>query len=181
LPAIINMPIFACTGNRMSLASRNSHGNGGLEGRGAELDGELDIVDLRNYLISILPLMVLEAEPGMQVWEEEIFGPVRCFKKVSDLAEAVELINRSTFGHTAVIYTENGAWAREFIRRVNTGQVGVNVGTPAPIAFYPVGGRKTSMYGDIRGRGPRSYATCSSPAGFFLTRAVYTKDNISTC
>lgn len=95
---------------------------------------------------------VLEAEPGMYVFDEEVFGPVRCFKKVKNLAEAVNVINQSTYGHTAVIYTENGSWAREFIRRVDTGQVGVNVGTPAPIAFYPVGGRKTAMYGDIRGR-----------------------------
>jgi malonate-semialdehyde dehydrogenase (acetylating)/methylmalonate-semialdehyde dehydrogenase len=95
---------------------------------------------------------VFEADPGMFVFTEEIFGPVRCIKKISDLREAIDIVNLSPFGHTAVIYTENGGGARRFAREVNTGQVGVNVGTPAPIAFYPVGGRKTSFYGSHRGR-----------------------------
>ncbi len=95
---------------------------------------------------------LLEAGPGAFVFREEVFGPVRCIKKVTGLAEAVEIINQSPFGHTAVIYTENGGYARAFIRAVDTGQVGVNVGTPAPIAFFPVGGRKASFYGSHRGR-----------------------------
>jgi malonate-semialdehyde dehydrogenase (acetylating)/methylmalonate-semialdehyde dehydrogenase len=51
-----------------------------------------------------------------------------------------------------VIYTENGGQARDFVRYCNTGQIGINVGTPAPIAYYPVGGRKMSFFGDLRGR-----------------------------
>lgn len=95
---------------------------------------------------------VLEAEPGTFVFTEEVFGPVRCIKKITDLTHAVQIINASPFGHTAVIYTESGGLARRFIREVDTGQVGINVGTPAPIAFYPVGGRKVSLYGSHRGR-----------------------------
>ncbi|MCL6612033.1 MAG: CoA-acylating methylmalonate-semialdehyde dehydrogenase [Peptococcaceae bacterium] len=95
---------------------------------------------------------IFEAEPGMRIFEEEVFGPVRCLKKVKDLGEAISIIDRNKYGHTAVIYTETGKYAREFIRRVNTGQVGVNIGTPAPIAFYPVGGRKISGFGSTRGR-----------------------------
>ena len=95
---------------------------------------------------------LIEAEPEMEIFREEVFGPVRCIKKIRDLAEAVGIINQSPFGHTAVIYTENGGQARDFIRYCNTGQVGINVGTPAPIAYYPVGGRKASFFGDLRGR-----------------------------
>ncbi|MFZ5650891.1 MAG: CoA-acylating methylmalonate-semialdehyde dehydrogenase [Bacillota bacterium] len=95
---------------------------------------------------------VFEAEPGMRIFTEEVFGPVRCLKKVKDLKEAISIIEQNPFGHTAVIYTETGKYAREFIRRTNVGQVGVNIGTPAPIAFYPVGGRKISGYGSTRGR-----------------------------
>lgn len=95
---------------------------------------------------------VLETEPEAEIFQLEAFGPVRCLKSVKSLHEAIEIINRSPFGHTAVIYTNDGGWAREFIRSVNVGQVGVNVGTPAPIAFYPVGGRKVSFFGDLRGR-----------------------------
>jgi malonate-semialdehyde dehydrogenase (acetylating) / methylmalonate-semialdehyde dehydrogenase len=95
---------------------------------------------------------LLEAEPNNFAFKEEIFGPVRCLKTVNSLQEAINIINSSSYGHTAVIYTQNGGWARHFIRNVNTGQVGINVGTPAPIAFYPVGGRKQSFYGSHRGR-----------------------------
>lgn len=95
---------------------------------------------------------IFEAEPHMRIFREEIFGPVRCIKKVRDLNEGIEIINESPYGHTANIYTETGGWAREFAIRVNVGQVGINIGTPAPIAYFPVGGRKISMFGDIRGR-----------------------------
>jgi malonate-semialdehyde dehydrogenase (acetylating)/methylmalonate-semialdehyde dehydrogenase len=88
----------------------------------------------------------------MRIFQEEVFGPVRCLKKVKDLAEGVEVINKSPYGHTANLYTENGGWAREFARLVQVGQVGINIGTPAPIAYFPVGGKKISMFGDIRGR-----------------------------
>jgi len=95
---------------------------------------------------------VFEAEPEMRIFQLEVFGPVRCLKKVKDLTEGVQIINQSPYGHTANIYTENGGWAREFARLVDVGQVGINIGTPAPIAYFPVGGRKISMFGDIRGR-----------------------------
>jgi malonate-semialdehyde dehydrogenase (acetylating) / methylmalonate-semialdehyde dehydrogenase len=95
---------------------------------------------------------IIEAEPGMRVFDNELFGPVRCLKSIRNLDEAIEIIDRSSFGHSAVIYTESGGAATEFARRVNVGQVGINVGTPAPIAFYPVGGRKASFFGALRGR-----------------------------
>ena len=94
----------------------------------------------------------MEAEPDMWIFKEEVFGPVRCIKKIQSLNEAISIVNKSAFGHTAVIYTESGGMARKFIRDCNTGQVGVNIGTPAPIAFYPVGGRKISFFGSHRGR-----------------------------
>ncbi|MGA2317508.1 MAG: aldehyde dehydrogenase family protein [Thermodesulfobacteriota bacterium] len=121
-------------------------------------DGAKLVLDGRNPQVPKYPKgyflapTLFEAEPGMEVFDEEIFGPVRCLKRVKDMAEAVSIINQNKYGHTAVIYTENGGWAREFVRRLNIGHVGVNVGTPAPIAFYPCGGRKISMWGDIRGR-----------------------------
>jgi malonate-semialdehyde dehydrogenase (acetylating)/methylmalonate-semialdehyde dehydrogenase len=95
---------------------------------------------------------IIEAEPGMRVFDEELFAPVRCLKAVADIDEAIAIIDRSAFGHSAVIYTDSGGDAKEFTGRVNVGQVGVNVGTPAPIAFYPVGGRKASFFGTLRGR-----------------------------
>jgi len=95
---------------------------------------------------------VLEAEPGMRIFQEEVFGPVRCIKKVKSLAEGMEIINESPYGNTANLYTENGGWAQECARLVHVGQVGINICAPAPITYFPVGGRKVSMFGDLSGR-----------------------------
>lgn len=115
-----------------------------LDGRGARVEGYPN-----GYFLG--PTL-FEAEPGMRIFDEEVFGPVRCIKRVRDLNEAIDVINRSPYGHTAVIYTESGAYARYFADGCNVGQIGINVGTPAPIAFYPVGGRKLSFFGSTRGR-----------------------------
>ncbi len=121
-------------------------------------EGARLLLDGRNVKVAKYPIgffigpTLFEAEPDMDIFKEEIFGPVRCIKKVSGLFDAIDIINSSDYGHTAAIYTENGGIAREFVRRCDTGQVGINVGTPAPIAFYPVGGRKLSFYGSLRGR-----------------------------
>ncbi len=122
-------------------------------GQGAEvvLDGRGVTVDGYPNGFWLGPTVLL-AEPGMDVFDRELFGPVRCLRRVSGLDEALEIVNASTYGHTAVVYTEHGGVAREFRQRAQVGQVGVNVGTPAPIAFYPVGGRKTSLFGSNRGR-----------------------------
>ena len=95
---------------------------------------------------------LVEADPRSAVWASELFGPVRCVTPVEGFDEAIAVVNASDFGHTAVIYTELGGEARRFREEANVGQIGVNVGTPAPIAFYPVGGRKSSFYGSLRGR-----------------------------
>ncbi len=116
-----------------------------LDGRGATVDGYPDGHWLGPTLI--------ETEPDTEVWKTELFGPVRCIHPVDSLDEAIGIINASSYGHSAVIYTERGGLARRFRQAVETGQVGINVGTPAPIAFYPVGGRKSSFYGALRGRG----------------------------
>jgi malonate-semialdehyde dehydrogenase (acetylating)/methylmalonate-semialdehyde dehydrogenase len=121
-------------------------------------EGAVMLLDGRNPAVEGYPdgcflgPTILEAEPSMEIFEEEAFGPVRCFKKVKDIAEAIEIINQNRYGHTACIYTETAKYARSFMERCNVGQVGINIGTPAPIAFYPVGGRKLSFFGSTRGR-----------------------------
>ena len=115
-----------------------------LDGRGATVEGFPN----GNWLGPT----VVEAGPGMEVFDRELFGPVRCGRRVNGLDEALEIIDGSAYGHTAAIYTEHGGVAREFRQRANVGQIGINVGTPAPIAFYAVGGRKTSFFGSHRGR-----------------------------
>ena len=115
-----------------------------LDGRGATVEGSPGGFWLGPTII--------EAQPGMRIFDMELFAPVRCLKSIRDIDEGIKIIDRSSFGHSAVIYTESGGAAADFARRVNVGQVGINVGTPAPIAFYPVGGRKASFFGTLRGR-----------------------------
>jgi malonate-semialdehyde dehydrogenase (acetylating)/methylmalonate-semialdehyde dehydrogenase len=103
--------------------------------QGAELlvDGRAATVDGYPGGFWLGPTMLV-AEPGMDVFDRELFGPVRCLRRVGGLDEALEIVNASTYGHTAVVYTEKGGVAREFRQRAQVGQVGINVGTPAPIA-----------------------------------------------
>ncbi len=115
-----------------------------LDGRGAKVAG----YENGNWLAPT----IVTARPGMELFDRELFGPVRGVHKVSGLDEAIEVVNASTYGHTAAIYTEHGGVGREFRQRAEVGQVGINVGTPAPIAFYAVGGRKSSFFGSLRGR-----------------------------
>jgi malonate-semialdehyde dehydrogenase (acetylating) / methylmalonate-semialdehyde dehydrogenase len=124
----------------------------------AEAEGATLLRDGRGVGVEGLPNghwlgpTLVEADPQQAIWREELFGPVRGIVPVDSVDEAIGIINASDFGHTAVVYTEHGGVARAFRQQVQTGQVGINVGTPAPIAFYPVGGRKSSFYGDLRGR-----------------------------
>lgn len=85
------------------------------------------------------------------------------YRTVGGLGEAIEIINASPFGHSASIFTERGGAARSFARRVGIGQVGLNAGTPAPVACYPVGGRRASFYGDLRGRANGAIAFYTDP------------------
>lgn len=124
----------------------------------AERQGARVLLDGRGATVADCPggywlgPTLLEAAPDSAVWRSELFGPVRCLSVVGGLDEALDVINASEFGHTAVIYTELGGEARRFRDEAEVGQIGVNVGTPAPIAFYPVGGRRASFYGSLRGR-----------------------------
>ncbi len=122
-----------------------------LDGATLLLDGRQAAPNATDGGFFIGPTL-FEASPGLSVFQDEVFGPIRCIWPVSGIDESIDTINRSAFGHTAVIYTEQGGVARRFAQQVETGQVGINVGTPAPIAFYAVGGRRTSFYGSLRGR-----------------------------
>ncbi|MEE9415635.1 MAG: CoA-acylating methylmalonate-semialdehyde dehydrogenase [Acidimicrobiales bacterium] len=115
-----------------------------LDGRGASVAGFDDGFWLGPTLI--------RTATDTAIFTDELFGPVRCIHPIDTLDEAIDIVNASSFGHTAAIYTELGGEARELQIRADVGQIGVNIGTPAPIAFYAVGGRRSSFYGDLRGR-----------------------------
>jgi malonate-semialdehyde dehydrogenase (acetylating)/methylmalonate-semialdehyde dehydrogenase len=89
----------------------------------------------------------------MAIGKEEIFGPVASVMKAQDLNEAIEMVNSSSFGNANSIFTASGAAAREFQYRVESGNIGVNIGIAAPMAFFPFGGMKDSFFGVLHGQG----------------------------
>jgi malonate-semialdehyde dehydrogenase (acetylating)/methylmalonate-semialdehyde dehydrogenase len=91
--------------------------------------------------------------PGMRIARDEIFGPVLSVMRASSLSEAIALANRSPYGNGSVIFTGDGAAARRFLREIQCGMVGINVGVPAPMALFPFSGWNQSFFGDLHVQG----------------------------
>ncbi|MDY7511261.1 CoA-acylating methylmalonate-semialdehyde dehydrogenase [Ralstonia wenshanensis] len=91
--------------------------------------------------------------PSMQIYKDEIFGPVLSCVRVKDFSEAVNLINEHEFGNGVACYTRDGNVAREFGRRIEVGMVGINVPIPVPMAWHGFGGWKSSLFGDMHAYG----------------------------
>ena len=91
--------------------------------------------------------------PKMEVYRNEIFGPVLVVLRAQSLEEAIALVNASPYANGAAIFTESGGAARRFANEVSIGMVGVNVPIPVPMAFYSFGGWKASLFGDLHVHG----------------------------
>ncbi|MCR2823530.1 CoA-acylating methylmalonate-semialdehyde dehydrogenase [Lederbergia panacisoli] len=94
-----------------------------------------------------------EVTSEMKIWQDEIFAPVLSIARVGNLGEAVELANQSRFANGACIFTKDGGNVREFRETIDAGMIGVNIGVPAPMAFFPFSGYKDSFYGDLHANG----------------------------
>ena len=95
-----------------------------------------------------------DVTPDMQIYRDEIFGPVLSVVRAADFDAALDLVNNHQFGNGAVIYTGNGQVAQQFLQRVQAGMVGINVPIPVPMAFHSFGGWKSSLFGDHHIHGP---------------------------
>jgi malonate-semialdehyde dehydrogenase (acetylating)/methylmalonate-semialdehyde dehydrogenase len=95
-----------------------------------------------------------EVTPEMDVYKDEIFGPVLGITRVDTYEEAVRLVNENPYGNGVAIFTRDGGVARQFQFEVNAGMVGVNVPIPVPVAYYSFGGWKSSLFGDLHIYGP---------------------------
>jgi len=95
------------------------------------------------------PTVFDRVTPGMSVGQNEIFGPVLCIKRVKNFEEGLSLINDNPYANGSVIFTQNGYYAREFAKRTHGGMVGVNVGIPVPVGYFPFCGHKRSFFGDL--------------------------------
>jgi malonate-semialdehyde dehydrogenase (acetylating)/methylmalonate-semialdehyde dehydrogenase len=94
-----------------------------------------------------------DVTPDMSIAREEIFGPFACILRAKNMGAAIEMIHASPFGNAASIFTGNGKWAREFQYTVECGNIGINVGIVAPMAFFPFSGMKNSFFGTLHGQG----------------------------
>ena len=88
-------------------------------------------------------------KPGMQLHRDEIFGPVLCVIRASNLDEAIAIINAHEYANGAAIFTSSGAAAERFTRAMDSGMIGVNVPVPAPAAYFGFGGNKRSLFGPL--------------------------------
>jgi malonate-semialdehyde dehydrogenase (acetylating)/methylmalonate-semialdehyde dehydrogenase len=141
----------------------------GLIGTGAD-QGAAITVDGRGYQVPgfedgffVGPTVIDHVTPAMDVYREEIFGPVLSVVRVDDVDEAIRLVNSNPFGNGTAIFTNSGEAARRFQRGVNVGMIGINVPVPVPMAFYSFGGWKDSLFGDKHVHGPEGVS--------FYTRA----------
>lgn len=94
-----------------------------------------------------------DVRPEMRIGSEEIFGPVMSIMRARTLDEAIAMANASPFGNGHAIFTSRGDHAREFRYRVTSGNVGINVGIVAPMAFFPFSGMKESFFGILHTQG----------------------------
>ena len=89
----------------------------------------------------------------MKIWQDEIFAPVLSIARVKNLDEAISLTNQSSFANGSCIFTNDGGSVQQFREEIDAGMLGVNIGVPAPMAFFPFSGWKDSFYGDLHANG----------------------------
>jgi len=128
--------------------------------KGVEEGAKL-ILDGRNFSVtgnypdeSFLGASIFEdVTPDMAIAKDEIFGPVMSIIQANDLEEAIKMVNESSYGNAASIFTSDGGAARRFQYEVQCGNIGINIGIAAPMAFFPFSGMKDSFFGDLHGQG----------------------------
>ena len=123
-------------------------------------DGGKVLLDGRNADIQngkqgnfLKPTVIKDIAGSSDLTTTEIFGPVLSLRHAADLEEAIEVISQNPFGNAASIFTTSGTAARKFRYEVPTGNVGVNIGVAAPMAYFPFSGWKDSFLGVLHGQG----------------------------
>ena len=99
------------------------------------------------------PTLFDHVTPDMEIYREEIFGPVLSVVRVPTYDDAVALINANEYGNGTAVFTNDGGAARRFENDVQVGMIGVNVPIPVPVAYYSFGGWKRSLFGDTHAHG----------------------------
>jgi malonate-semialdehyde dehydrogenase (acetylating) / methylmalonate-semialdehyde dehydrogenase len=129
-------------------------GTGEEQGAKVLVDGRGLTVEGHENGFFVGPTLIDQVQPSMDVYTEEIFGPVLSVIRADDVDSAIALINSNPYGNGTAIFTSSGEAARRFQRGVHVGMIGINVPIPVPMAYYSFGGWKDSLFGDKHIHGP---------------------------
>jgi malonate-semialdehyde dehydrogenase (acetylating)/methylmalonate-semialdehyde dehydrogenase len=117
-----------------------------VDGRGRKVPGYEDG-------FFAFPTILDGVAPDGRLARTEVFGPVLGLVHVDTLDDAIRLVNSRAHGNMACLFTSSGAAARRFRREADVGNLGINVGVAAPMAYYPFSGWKESFFGDLHAQG----------------------------
>jgi len=120
-----------------------------LDGRGAVIEG----YEKGNFL---RPTILDSVPAGGAIFKTEIFGPVLGLMYAKTLDEAIELVNSSEYGNMSCLFTSSGAAARQYRYEIQAGNVGINIGVAAPMAYFPFSGWKNSFFGSLHAQAHHS-------------------------
>ncbi|WP_314063904.1 methylmalonate-semialdehyde dehydrogenase [uncultured Vagococcus sp.] len=120
-------------------------------------EGATLLTDGRQHIPSegffVGPTIFDHVTTDMTIWKEEVFAPLLSIIRVKDLKEAIATANKSEFANGACLFTNNAAAIRYFRETIDAGMLGINLGVPAPMAFFPFSGWKSSFYGTLHANG----------------------------
>jgi len=122
--------------------------------------GAKPIVDGRHAKIAgyesgnfVRPTVLGDVDPASELARTEVFGPVLSLMQVETVDDAIALVNQAAYGNQACLFTSSGSAARKFRYEAQVGNIGINVGVAAPMAYFPFSGWKESFFGDLHAQG----------------------------
>jgi malonate-semialdehyde dehydrogenase (acetylating)/methylmalonate-semialdehyde dehydrogenase len=124
---------------------------------GAELVDDGRTVDIDGDGFFVGPTVFDRVKPGMDIYDDEVFGPMLGVVRVESLDAALAMVAENPYGNGASIFTRSGAAARRFQNEVDAGMVGINVPIPVPVGYYSFGGWGDSLFGDTHLYGPEGF------------------------
>jgi malonate-semialdehyde dehydrogenase (acetylating)/methylmalonate-semialdehyde dehydrogenase len=128
-------------------------GLGVQEGAAIPVDGRRAKITGYEGGYFVRPTILADVPRGSEIAKTEIFGPVLSLMHVNTVEEAIELVNSGQYGNQASLFTSSGSAARKFRYEAEAGNIGINIGVAAPMAFFPFSGWKESFFGDMHGQG----------------------------
>ncbi|HSO13876.1 MAG TPA: CoA-acylating methylmalonate-semialdehyde dehydrogenase [Anaerolineales bacterium] len=128
-------------------------GLGAQEGATVPVDGRGTSIKGYEGGSFVRPTILADVPRGSEISRTEIFGPVLSLMHVNTIEDAIELVNSGQYGNQASLFTSSGSAARKFRYEADAGNIGINIGVAAPMAFFPFSGWKDSFFGDMHGQG----------------------------